>query len=360
MSHNIYTNGNTAAMAYLGNRPWHELGQSMADDATLEEWTTAAGFNYEILRGQSMFTDAGGFTHKGLGEHLYRSDTLAPLSMVSKQYKVVQPSEIMDFFREVCALTGFKLETAGVLKGGAVYWALAKTSDVFRLQANDETHGYVLLASSADKSLATIAKLTSVRVVCWNTLSYSASKSGERAFRTIHTKQFDKSAALAELGLSDFSATFEQFGDQLADLARKPVSKLDASDFFSELLRPGTLEEREQSKKQSATAGGIHDFSGLLGKPMLARESNVITAQDRFIPSYADTKERAIRGHTEILDCYENAPGAAPGSAYGILQGVTRYVDHARGKNADKRMHSAFFGQGDKLKQTAFSKLLDM
>ncbi|BBI60528.1 hypothetical protein HSBAA_18340 [Vreelandella sulfidaeris] len=58
---------------------------------------------------------------------LYRSDTKAPLSVVSQRYKVVQPEEILEFYRDLTEYAGYELETAGVLKGGRKFWALARS-----------------------------------------------------------------------------------------------------------------------------------------------------------------------------------------------------------------------------------------
>jgi hypothetical protein len=68
--------------------------------------------------------------------------------------------------------------------------------------------------------------------------------------------------------------------------------------------------------------------------------------------------DRAIRGLAELEECYYKAPGAVPGTAYGLVQGVTRFVDHSRGKDSDKRLTSAWFGQGETLKQQAVEKAL--
>ena len=57
---------------------------------------------------------------------LYRSDTHAPLSVVSQRYQVVQPREILEFYRDLTEISGFELETAGRFKGGRKIWALAK------------------------------------------------------------------------------------------------------------------------------------------------------------------------------------------------------------------------------------------
>ncbi|MFX4535772.1 DUF932 domain-containing protein, partial [Acinetobacter baumannii] len=58
---------------------------------------------------------------------LYRSDTHAPLSVVSQRFQEVQPREILEFYRDLTEQSGFELETAGVLKGGKKFWALART-----------------------------------------------------------------------------------------------------------------------------------------------------------------------------------------------------------------------------------------
>ncbi len=47
---------------------------------------------------------------------------------------------------------------------------------------------------------------------------------------------------------------------------------------------------------------------------------------------------------------------AVPGSAYGLIQGVTRYIDHDRGKDNAKRLNSAWFGQGENIKKRAVLK----
>lgn len=54
---------------------------------------------------------------------LFRSDTLEPLSVVSPRYKVVQPSEILEFYRDLVAAGRFEIETAGVFKSGRKIWA---------------------------------------------------------------------------------------------------------------------------------------------------------------------------------------------------------------------------------------------
>ncbi|MBN0134206.1 DUF932 domain-containing protein, partial [Pseudomonas aeruginosa] len=85
--------------------------------------------------------------------------------------QVVQPREVLEFYRDLTQVSGYELETAGVLKGGRKFWALARTGQNTSLKGNDLVNGYLLLATSCDGTLATTATPTTVRVVCNNTLT---------------------------------------------------------------------------------------------------------------------------------------------------------------------------------------------
>lgn len=105
---------------------------------------------------------------------LVRSDTDEALSIVSGNYEVVQPKEVLEFYRELVSLYGYTLETAGALNGGRKVWALSKTGRSSRVgeDGKDKLAAYLLLATSCDKTLATTIAFTSIRVVCKNTLFF--------------------------------------------------------------------------------------------------------------------------------------------------------------------------------------------
>ena len=119
-------------MAYVGATPWHGLGQQLSRQQPLEVWQQQAGMNWHIEEAPVRFI-AEGASHLGSihsfpeQKVLYRSDTKAPLSVVSQRYKVVQPEEILEFYRDLTEYAGYELETAGVLKGGRKFWALARS-----------------------------------------------------------------------------------------------------------------------------------------------------------------------------------------------------------------------------------------
>lgn len=142
-------------MAYVGEAPWHGLGSRLSPKQPLEVWQREAGMDWQIQESPVHFkADAVG--HLGSihsfpeQKVLYRSDTKAPLSVVSQRYQVVQPREVLEFYRDLTQVSGYELETAGVLKGGRKFWALARTGQNTSLKGNDLVNGYLLLATSCD------------------------------------------------------------------------------------------------------------------------------------------------------------------------------------------------------------------
>ena len=118
-------------MAYVGQTPWHGLSNQLSPNQPIEVWQQQSGMDWDIKEAPVQFMDAVDDTQSRLitfpqGKVLYRSDTRTPLSVVSQRYQVVQPREILEFYRDLTEVSGFQLETAGVLKGGKKVWALAR------------------------------------------------------------------------------------------------------------------------------------------------------------------------------------------------------------------------------------------
>jgi len=163
-----------ARMAYVGDTPWHGLGQALTPNAPLETWATEAGMNFTIGGSPVLYQRADKtLAEQGSKQVLYREDTGEALGVVGNKYKVVQPIEVLEFFRDLVAEQGFQLETAGVLFNGAKYWAMARTGQEFKIGKNDVLKDYLMLATACDGTLRTTARRTSVRVVCNNTLTLS-------------------------------------------------------------------------------------------------------------------------------------------------------------------------------------------
>ena len=211
MSHLIET------MAYTGQTPWHNLGNQLPAKQPIDAWARAAGMDWSIhetpVRYMTSPSDNGSNRSSSVSDLygepmefpdqkvLYRSDTKAPLSVVSSRYQVVQPKEVLEFYRDLTEVSGYELETAGVLKAGRKFWALARTGKSSALKGSDVVNGYLLLATSCDGTLATTATPTTVRVVCNNTLSIALSGASS-AIRVPHSTSFNAQAVKKQLGIA--------------------------------------------------------------------------------------------------------------------------------------------------------------
>jgi phage/plasmid-like protein (TIGR03299 family) len=161
MSHMIDETTGTAAIAYAGATPWHGLGQALTPGQSIETWTKEAGLDYTVLESPVMYDSPAASVPQVWPNRkvLHRSDTGAPLAVVSDNYNVVQPSAVMGFFSELVRIGGFEMETAGALSDGRRVWALAKVGDAAPVVEGDLVKPYILLGTSYDGTMATVAKI---------------------------------------------------------------------------------------------------------------------------------------------------------------------------------------------------------
>lgn len=315
------------SMAYVGQTPWHGLGKALPAQQSLDVWAEAAGMNWEILSSPVCFRPDAVQGLSSIGIHsypersvLYRSDTQAPLSVVGQRYQVVQPREILAFYRDLTEVSGFELETAGVLKGGRKLWALARTGQSTVLKGKDETRGYVLLATACDGTLATTAQFTSIRVVCNNTLAIALGDQ-QGCVKVPHSTTFDAEAVKKELGIS--VSSWDAFMYRMKHLSERQVGALEARRFVERVFLPDEKKAHHSPKAQERAMGQVLELFGGKGQG-----SELNSAKD---------------------------------TAYGLLNAVTEYVDHSkRARSTDYRLDSAWFGPGATLKQRALDEVLLM
>ena len=103
-------------MAYAGEKPWHGLGNKLASQAPIETWRTQAGMDWTIeasevryITGNNSVGVINAFPEQKV---LYRSDTKAPLAVVSKP---PHSEEIMDLTRSFLNSTPYALARAWII-----------------------------------------------------------------------------------------------------------------------------------------------------------------------------------------------------------------------------------------------------
>jgi len=304
-------------MAFVGELPWHGLGQELQEGADMETWRKAAGMDWTIQSAPVQYVSASAYNQFNGQNVLYRNDNNLPLSIVSDRYKPVQPAEVLEFFDSLVKEAGFKLHTAGTLRGGKRLWALAETGKFGEVCKDDGVGGFLLLSTSCDRTLATTARFTSVRVVCNNTLTM-AQNDISTMIKVPHSTVFDHDKVKLELG--QVSEAFGSFMEMAKFLQNQKLNQTQAKVFLTKLMTP-------QAK-------------------LLNEEYNI----------------EKNKGYSKILEMFEGSGKGADlvgFTKWGMLNAVTEYYDHIiPNRSNDTRLDNAWFGSGDRIKNQAVNLLL--
>jgi phage/plasmid-like protein (TIGR03299 family) len=325
MAHELDMTTGRVGMAYIGETPWHGLGHKLPAGADLETWRVAAGLNWRVLETPVLFQDPkneiGTLSTVAGQKILFRDDTRDPLSIVSTGYTPVQPNEVLSFMEKMMEAQGLSLETAGSIRGGRRIWALARISDGVEIVPGDRVRPYYLCATSYDKSMATTVKRTKIRVVCNNTLTAAAGDfqcngSEEPEVRISHDQKFDVDAVVEQMKQAE--AEFAAFADRARAMADVTVSDKLVDAFLLNLYKV-----------------------------------------DRSQQDLVD-KARKSKGYKRVAEMFQtgdNNPGhdIAGRTIWGLINSVTRYVDFERGATRETSLDSAWFGEGNALKNRAFA-----
>lgn len=316
MSHDIDQSTGKPAIAYVGEKPWHGLGEELPGGQPIEAWLQAARLDWKLKRLPVQYLVDGKLRTMEERFVLARSDTHEALSIVSDDYQIVQPREVLEFYRDLMDDYGYTLETAGALDHGRKVWALARTgiTEAADKHGEDKIAAYVLLATSCDKTLATTAAFTSIRVVCQNTLFFATEevrKKGRPQVKVPHNFRFNPDQVKTELGLMD--PAWKAFMERVRKMAAYRMEAEAASSFF---------------------------------KSLLAQKDKPLT-------------RTAEREHQTITALFHSAPGqdfaTAKETLWGAVNAVSYFTDHVR-SGSEERLDGAWFGTGYALKEKAWTE----
>jgi len=245
-----------------------------------------------------------------------RSDDHSILGIVSEKYKVVNNYEAFDFVDSLHMDGIIKYESAGSLKGGKFVWMLAKMPQEFEVVAGDKLEQYILFTTAHDGSRAVRVLPTSVRVVCWNTLSLATAKESKGLSIRHKGNIFDK-----------------------LDDARKCI--MTAQNKFDDF--------HKRAKKLTEVQFDIEQLEAL---------TKILIPKEKGKNDTRRAKARAsiMKGFT---DDPQNIDGVR-GTAWAAFNAITQHIDHEssyKGKNteakSEARMDSVLIGANARFKTEA-------
>jgi len=279
--------------------PWAGLGGSLSPDGTVDQWLNESRLNWTAEKEQTHYFADGDRQWKGQNV-LFRSDTKKPLAYVSDRYNTVQPRQVLSFFKDIAeAHDGFRIETAGQLKGGSRIWALAKSETGNIDLSGDKVNRYLLMATSFDKSWPTYVKQTSLRPACMNVL---ASAEGRISFT--HIRIVDLQALREKM---DMDSAWTRFSELISKTVNQKMTDSGSRHFFDTILFPKVVKEKETFSQ---------------------------TAADRTLDN--------------IISVLKHAPGqntsAAKGTLYGTINALSYFTTHGGSPRSNSGRFLRAFG----------------
>lgn len=292
---------------------WHDLDIRLPDYPGRAAAMELAGHDFEVIE-RNVFTRVNDGFHdvdgwKALVAHGGKNDG-SLLNIARDSYTIIQNSVGWDIMDALLG-EGVKYEGAGLLKGGAVAYALAFLDEPQRAKGWDtDVYPFVCVNWAHDGSAAFRARATSVAVVCMNTLTMSEaeSKKSGREFTFRHTKnvqaRIDEARTVLQ-GVRGQASAFIALAEELTAMRYDTTS--------------GTFAGSLDPKRAADTEAKF--ISEFIPQPV----GQVVS--DRVIANIDEA-----RALVRSLLAGPTVEGVGiRGTAWGFVQAGTEYLDHIRG-----------------------------
>jgi phage/plasmid-like protein (TIGR03299 family) len=315
-------------LAIVGGSPFAQ--STLTSTGNVEQWAKDSNLEWEIKSSELMFdvglVDLDGkplYQTDPKRQVLYRSDTRQRLGVVSNNFKVVQPRQILEFYRQLSESLNVNLDAAGWVKNGAVVWGLADIGKEISIKGQDRIKNYLMFSTANDGTKATTIHFISRRMVCNNMLNYAFSQVNSSPFSisighmTEITKEKETSI-INEIvkGSGEHWGNFETTANNMADVG---MGVEDAIEYFTTLL-------------------SIKDKDGILTFPK-SKGSTLL----------------------KLVDVFQNGVGqntrSAQNTLWGAVNAVSRFTDHeVKYRSPQNAIATSQFGIGNTLKNKAFTQ----
>ena len=322
----------TDGMAYVGRRPWHDLGTYVEGEAmTAAQAIEAANLDWEVVT-EPVYRHipAGDWMPRHIKQiegkrAVVRQDTGEVFGIMTERYTPIQNRAAFDLMDAIVGAGDATYHTIGSLHGGRRVWLLCRLQGDYTLDNGEKLESYVLLDNSHDGTSALRMRLTQIRVVCANTLGAATGK--QAAFYSRHTSGIMDRANEARdlLGLN--AAYMERFMAQANRIAEERFSSFDMERFTRTVLDLDPDKELDRQHGVKATAG------------------------------------------LKLMELYRYGVGNSGETRWDALNAVTEYLDYSKGGRSvdsldsvsdtavNRRLENSWFGSGNQMRERAWDIL---
>jgi len=317
-------------MFYFGETPWHGLGRELPQPATIDEALKEGGLDWTVS--MVPIVPAGEPGTAITRRMAVVRDDRAPgepgrvVGVVHPQFQPLQNRDGAWIFDALAGQGRRVYHTGGYLRDGEVVWLLARLPRDIRVGGRDLVEPYLLFSNSHDGSQAIDIRLTTVRVVCRNTLSMALSRGAAgKVFRRAHDVGVER---LAEEASAFFEVSLRQCAETQALFDRLAARRCDVAAFraFMQKLLP---DPSRPANRQAPAALNVYE---------------------RRLETLRQTRREVVEVFRVGIPAQDVAPAGE--TLWGAVNAVTAWVDHQQRVDGHRYAH-ALFGGGDRLKTQA-------
>lgn len=341
MAHEINYNSRkgTHSFASHSEKAWHGLGQIVDTAMTSAQAIELANLDYEVKKApifagitQDITIDGVKTTGLDYSEYqervaTYRTDNNDVLGLVGGRYEIVQNKDAFGFFDAIIDSGEAIFETAGVLGKGERIFVTAKLPKDM-LVNGEVCEKYIVLTNSHNGSSSIIAGLTTIRVVCNNTLQASLRELSNKVSIQHRAGAKEKlSEAYRVMGIaSSYMTEIEQIFNQMA---KTQIDDAKLKNYIQDVMRP--------------------EYKGIV-----LNDNNEEEISTRFKNQVDSIYEFALSHPTQVT----NASRGTMWGAYNSISGYYNYI--ANFKDNEAKFSSQMFGNANTKISKGFEKALEL
>jgi phage/plasmid-like protein (TIGR03299 family) len=312
-------------MMYVGEEPWHGLGQRLEKAATSAEAIEAAHLNWEVIK-IPLFTKQRR-TYRNILDKFavaradkFSSGDTTVLGIVGAGYNLLQNRDAFAWFDGIVGEGKAIYHTAGALGDGERVWILAKLPGEIKVIGDDVVNKFLLLSNSHDGESSVQVKFTPIRVACSNTLTMALRRGP--TLRISHTASLTQRMEQAKQNLGIITTRYEQIQNDFAALGKVFLNQNRLQEFLTSVFPDPEDVADERGRRRASEA-----------------RSNCAI----FFETGRGNDMPRVRG-----------------TLWAAYNGVTEYIDHQKVKaDRSKHLHSIWFGDGYLTKARAFRAAIE-
>jgi phage/plasmid-like protein (TIGR03299 family) len=292
MAHNISLNEITGRYELFTVRPaWHKLGQIVTEAQTWQEAMALAGLNWTVSKRGLLSPDGSNIAAWGI----FRDDKIEAqgfLGAVGNNYVPIQNVHQFDFVDSLMeAESGAHYESAGALGKGERVFCLARIPSAdFQIAGQDKHESYLLFTNTHNGTESARCFITTVRVVCQNTLNQAISKDGKSALRIRHSANAESKLKEAKRLIQGTQSSIKSLNEKLDTLANRRLTREGLMSVIDRMFKKDKGEMNETGITKSSEK--------ILSKVLELYENN----DNNSYPEFKDTPYNFFNSFTRFID----------------------------------------------------------